>query len=534
MQDHRSTVERCCTVGSSSGRACRRCSTTRAAGRSGALVVRGPAGIGKSALLDELAVADGFLVLRGQGLESEFPLAFAGVHQLLRPLLRLLDTLPDPQAHALRVAFGSEQGPSVDPFLVALATLALLTEAAESQPVLCLVDDVHWLDAASADALLFAARRLHADRVALVLTVRDGDARSFVADDLPELRAGRAARAGGPRGAGRAAARGRADGGVGRAARAERRQPARAARAAQGPERRPAATGARALPAQLPLTDRVQRAFLDRCRRLPEQVQTLLLVAAADDSRQVAVVRRAARALGVDESAFAQAEHAGLLVSDGDTLAVRHPLVRSAVYQTATGQERRTAHARARRRARRRRRRRPAGVAPGRRGRGSRPGRGGGPGASRPAAPSTVAATLPRPPRTSGRPSSPPAPRPAPRCSSPPPATPGPTGRACGPPPCSRTPGQAATTGWCAPTSTGSAAASRSTSAPPPPPTGSSSQQPWRSPRTTRPGPSEMAAAASVHEDLRRRQRPGPAGRDRRPAPRPPPTRRGPSRSSSC
>jgi DNA-binding CsgD family transcriptional regulator len=313
------------------------------AGRSGALVVRGPAGIGKSALLDDFAGTAGFLVLRGQGLESEFPLAFAGVHRLLGPLLPQLDRLPSPQAHALRVAFGSEQGPAVDPFLVALATLALLTGAAESQPVLCLVDDVHWLDAASADALLFATRRFHADRVALVFTVRDGDARSFVADDLPELQLA-----------------------------ALPEEVARVVLAERLPEATPAEVsaalleqsggnplalvelpkglsddqlhGRAPLPAQLHLTDRVQRAFLDRCRRLPVQVQTLLLVAAADDSRQVAVVRRATRALGVDESAFAQAEHAGLLVSDGDTVSLRHPLVRTAMYQAATGQERRAAH----------------------------------------------------------------------------------------------------------------------------------------------------------------------------------------------
>jgi DNA-binding CsgD family transcriptional regulator/tetratricopeptide (TPR) repeat protein len=313
------------------------------AGRSAALVLRGAAGIGKSALLDELAGTGEFLVLRAQGLESEFPLAFAGVHQLLRPLLPLLDTLPSPQAHALRVAFGGAQGPAVDPFLIALATLALLTGGAESQPVLCLVDDVHWLDAASADALLFTARRVHADRVAFVFTARDGDARTFVADDLPELQIAVLSDE------------------AARSLLAERLPDSTAAEVSaallEQSGGNPLALlelpkvltddqlhGRAPLPAQLHLTDRVQRVFLDRCRRLPEQVQTLLLVTAADDTRQVAVVRRAAQALGVDEAAFAQAEHAGLLVSDGDTVHVRHPLVRSAMYQAATGQERRAAH----------------------------------------------------------------------------------------------------------------------------------------------------------------------------------------------
>jgi predicted ATPase len=312
-------------------------------GRAGALVLRGPAGIGKSALLDELAVIEGFLILRAHGLESEFPLAFAGIHQLLRPLLPLLGALPSPQSRALRVAFGGEHGPSVDPFLVALATLGLLTEAAERQPVLCLVDDVHWLDAASADALLFTARRVHADRVALVFTVREDDARAFLAEDLAELQLMAL-----PDEAARALL--------------SERLPAHAsaevsAALLQHSAGNPLALlelpkaltddqlhGRVPLPAHLHLTERVQRVFLDRCRRLPEQVQTLLLVMAADDSRQVAVVRRAAAALGVDTAAFAQAEREGLLVSNGDTIHVRHPLVRSAVYQSATGQERRAAH----------------------------------------------------------------------------------------------------------------------------------------------------------------------------------------------
>ncbi|MDQ1635740.1 MAG: hypothetical protein QOJ32_2549, partial [Frankiaceae bacterium] len=113
------------------------------AGCAPALVLHGAAGIGKSALLTELAEladATGFTVLRAHGLESEFPLAFAGLHQLMRPLLPMRAGLPPPQRHALGVTFGDEQGPAVDAFLIALATLALLTDAAESQPVLCLLD----------------------------------------------------------------------------------------------------------------------------------------------------------------------------------------------------------------------------------------------------------------------------------------------------------------------------------------------------------------------------------------------------------
>jgi predicted ATPase len=143
------------------------------AGTASAIVLRGEAGVGKSTLVGALiidATAAGVRVLRSQGMESESPLAFAGLHQLLRPLLTHLDQLPVPQARALRVALGQEEGAAVDPFVIALATLALLTEAAETQPVLAVVDDAHWLDDASADALLFTARRLQADRVALVFT----------------------------------------------------------------------------------------------------------------------------------------------------------------------------------------------------------------------------------------------------------------------------------------------------------------------------------------------------------------------------
>ena len=130
-------------------------------GSAGSLVVRGEPGVGKSALLDELADQAGdATVLRTQGLEVEAPLAFAALHRLLRPLTRLRDELPGPQARALRVAFGEDDGPSVEPFLVGVATLSLLTAAAEENLVLCVVDDAHWLDPATAGALLFCARRL--------------------------------------------------------------------------------------------------------------------------------------------------------------------------------------------------------------------------------------------------------------------------------------------------------------------------------------------------------------------------------------
>ncbi|MEO6503382.1 MAG: AAA family ATPase [Jatrophihabitantaceae bacterium] len=314
------------------------------AGTAGALLIRGEPGIGKSALLEDLLQgADGMRVLRVRGLESEAQLAFAGLHQLLRPLLPSLELLPAPQARALRVAFGLRDHPAEEPFLVALATLTMLGEAAETGPVLCLVDDAHWLDAASADALLFAARRLRADRVAMIFTARDDDVRAFPAEGLPTLVL------------------------TGLSAPAARLLLAEQAGAAL-PEpvsqqllahtggnplalvELPTAlsdaelAGTAPIPAHLRLTDRVQRVFLDRCRRLPVQVQTLILVAAADDSGKLAVVRKAAAILGVDQTALPVAERAGLLITDRDTVAVRHPLVRSGVYQAAAGHERRAAH----------------------------------------------------------------------------------------------------------------------------------------------------------------------------------------------
>ena len=143
-------------------------------GSAGILVLRGEPGVGKSALLDAV-VADihEATVLRTQGLEIEAPLAFAALHRLLRPVLRLRDGIPAPQARALRVAFGEEEGPAVEPFLVGVATLSMLAAAAEESLVVCVVDDAHWLDPASAAALLFCARRLGADRVSMIFAARD-------------------------------------------------------------------------------------------------------------------------------------------------------------------------------------------------------------------------------------------------------------------------------------------------------------------------------------------------------------------------
>jgi DNA-binding CsgD family transcriptional regulator len=314
-------------------------------GRAGTLLVRGEPGAGKSALLDDLVATAGndVRVLRTQGVESEAPLAFAALHRLLRSVLGTLDRLPGPQARALRAAFGLADDVTVEPFLVALATLSMLTETAENTTVLCVIDDAHWLDQASAQAVLVAARRLGADRVAVVFAARDGDERTFAPDGVPVLPltglTGAAARALLAQATGATVA----DEVVARLMTQAAGNPLALLELPTTLSDEQLA-GTAPMPAQLPLTAGVEKVFLDRCRRLPPTVQTLLLVAAADDSDHLATVRRAAAVLGVASDAIDAAERSGLLVVDGDRVRVRHPLVRSAVYQAATSSQRREAH----------------------------------------------------------------------------------------------------------------------------------------------------------------------------------------------
>ena len=309
-------------------------------GSAGSVVVRGEPGVGKSALLDELvSVSHTATVLRTRGLEAEAPLAFAALHRLLRPVTRLRDELPAPQARALRVAFGEEDGPSVEPFLVGIATLSVLTAAAEENLLVCVIDDAHWLDAASAGALLFCTSRLGADRVAMVYAAREGSAATFEAPGVPEL---------GLTGLGPDDARTllgdvpveevlrrliTETGGNPLALLELPTELTTAQLMGQSP-----------LPDQLQLTARVEQVFLDRSRRLSADVQALLLLAAADDTGEVAVLTRAGKSLGLDEHALQAAVGSGLLVEEGPVVAVRHPLVRSAIYQAATGEDRRRAH----------------------------------------------------------------------------------------------------------------------------------------------------------------------------------------------
>src|SRR5215207_10049262 len=157
-------------------------------GTSGVLVIRGEAGIGKSALLEHAAAAaDGALVLRVRGIDSELELAWAGLHELVRPVLETVERLPGPQAAALRAALGLSDDAAAERHLVGAATLGVLGAIAEDRPVVVLVDDAQWLDGPSATALLFAARRLLADAVVVIVAVRTGEPSAFDDAGFDEL-----------------------------------------------------------------------------------------------------------------------------------------------------------------------------------------------------------------------------------------------------------------------------------------------------------------------------------------------------------
>jgi DNA-binding CsgD family transcriptional regulator len=313
-------------------------------GRSGVLVLRGEPGVGKSALLAEAREQAGdMLVLSGCGIESETHLPYAGLHQLLRPVLDCLDELPDPQARALRGALGLEAGVGDEWFLVSLAVLTLLAEAAERRPVLCLVDDAHWLDDASAESLVFAARRLEAERIAMLFAAREGEVHSFDAPGLEEQSVS---------GLGLDAAGALLDHVAGAPLSPEARE-----RLIEGTGGNPLAlielssalsetqlAGLEPILEPVPVGARLVRAFLSRIERLPEKTQTLLLVAAAEDAGSTATVLAAAERLGVELDALDPAEHAGLIHVRGAQLSFRHPVMRSAVYQSAPLSRRRAAH----------------------------------------------------------------------------------------------------------------------------------------------------------------------------------------------
>jgi DNA-binding CsgD family transcriptional regulator len=312
-------------------------------GRGGVLVVDGQAGVGKTALLEyAVEAARGFRTARTSGIEAEMELPFAAVQQLCSPLLELMDRLPQPQHEALGVAFGliaAPAHPAPNPFLVGLAVLGLLAEAAEERPLLAVVDDAHWLDHASARALAFVARRLLAEKIALVFAAREPgdlfaglpelhvlslgyrDARTLLESALPA----------------------RLDEHVLERIVAETRgNPLALLELPRGLSPTQLAGGF-GLPAVVPLSASIEESFTRRLANLPSDARRLLLVAAADPVGDPALVWRAAQQLGIPESVAETIEAEGLL-DLGPRVVFRHPLVRSAVYRAAGLKERRTVH----------------------------------------------------------------------------------------------------------------------------------------------------------------------------------------------
>ena len=312
------------------------------AGHSGALVVQGEAGVGKTELLEyAIGSASGFRIGRTLGVESERELAFAGLHQLCAPLLGQLDRLPGPQRDALAITFGMCEGAVPDRFFIGLAVLGLLSEVAEGGPLLCVVDDAQWLDQASTQTLGFVARRLLAESVVMLFGARDtgtelqgldelvlrglpeADARELLQSVIPwpldervcerivaESRGNPLALLELPRGF----------------------SPAQLA-------------GGFGLPGASSLVGRIEESFLARLEALPADARRLLLVAAAESAGDPALVWRAAGRLGIAVGPMLTlAESAGLLLQTGGRVLFRHPLVRSAVYRAATPEERREVH----------------------------------------------------------------------------------------------------------------------------------------------------------------------------------------------
>jgi DNA-binding CsgD family transcriptional regulator len=313
------------------------------AGESCALVICGEPGIGKSALLDwAIESAADLRVLRVLAVESEAVMGFAAVHRLLLPVLSDVVLLHEPQRRALQVALGQVSGPPADPFLVGLAVLTLLSDAAVARPVLCVIDDAQWLDTESADVLGFVARRLLADRLGMFFAMSDTPGGTGRLKTLPELRMG---------GLPQADANKLIAATVGRPVAAEVSRHI-VADTAGNPLALSEVTrellpdqlsGRTPLPEPLPVGRRLEQRFVRRVRELPPDSQTLLLLAAADHAASGNRFWRAATSLRIPKSAAEPAETAELAVFWPE-VRFRHPLVRAAVYQAATAGERREVH----------------------------------------------------------------------------------------------------------------------------------------------------------------------------------------------
>ena len=307
-------------------------------GQSGVLVLRGEPGIGKTALLQYAAErGEGFAILRAVGVEVESDLPFSTLHELLRPLLGGVDALPEQQATAIRTAFALGPRGEVDRFGVYIAVLGLLAEAAEREPLLLLVDDAQWLDASSAEALRFAARRLTGERMALIAAWREGEPRSFDAPELPELRV----TALHPE-----AAEALLDGHFPELPDDVRRRVLDTS--AGNPLaliELPVAAGDGSVSLEpLPVGRRLEQAFAARARGLSLECRRALLVAAAASSSDATTIAPALTELALEMRAFDEAERAGLVEIRDGAILFAHPLVRSAIFHAADAGERRDAN----------------------------------------------------------------------------------------------------------------------------------------------------------------------------------------------
>ncbi|HEY2777714.1 MAG TPA: LuxR family transcriptional regulator [Gaiellaceae bacterium] len=311
------------------------------AGTSSVLAIVGEPGIGKSALLEEARrTATGFTILRARGVESEARVPFGGLLELLRPALGRLRSIPGPQADALGRALALQPGPTGERFAVGAATLSLLAAEAEEQPVLVLLDDAQWFDESSAAALLFAIRRLVADPIAVLIASRSGEPSFLDGADLDLLELG---------GLERREAAELAAAAIGKPLDTDALERLYAATAGNplglvqlAPEAADLVDPTRAGP--VPVTTSVARAFAARAGRLADRERAVLLVAAASEVDELAIVGGAAAALGLDVADLGAAEAVGLLQLGAGRIAFAHPLARSAIYTEASAKDRRAAH----------------------------------------------------------------------------------------------------------------------------------------------------------------------------------------------
>lgn len=312
-------------------------------GRAGALIVSGEPGIGKTALLADArgsAAAAGMRILTARGVESEAEVAFSALLELLRPILDGLDRLPEPQRRALRGALALGPDAQEDRFAVGVATLSLLATRAEDGPLLVVIDDAHWIDRSSAAAILFTARRLLADQVAVLLAVRPGEAPALEEADLPRLELAGLDVASATALVARARGRPVAPELGARLHRQTAGNPLALVEVAAGSRD----LDADLVDAPLPVTRRIERAFLRRAAALSPEARVVLALAAAEGEGRLEVIQRASAALGHAPAAIEGAERLGLVAVRDAALEFRHPLVRSAAYHAVSPAERREVH----------------------------------------------------------------------------------------------------------------------------------------------------------------------------------------------